>query len=54
LKAHRARQLTERLAAGPEWQGEGWGLVFAAPLGGPLSGRTMVMAGARANGRVQV
>ena len=41
LKAHRARQLTERLAAGQEWQGEMWGLVFATPLGGPLSGRTV-------------
>lgn len=33
LRAHRARQLEERLQAGPEWQD--WGLVFPALLGTP-------------------
>jgi integrase len=35
LKAHRKRQLEERLAAGEEW--EDWDLVFTTPLGQPLS-----------------
>ena len=35
LKAHRRRQLEERLAAGEEW-GD-WDLVFTTPLGRPLS-----------------
>ncbi len=36
LKAHRVRQLEERLQAGDHWQGEDWGLVFASPIGTPL------------------
>ncbi len=36
LKAHRVRQLEERLQAGDRWQGEDWGLVFASPIGTPL------------------
>lgn len=35
LKAHRRRQLEERLAAGEEW--EDWDLVFTTPIGQPLS-----------------
>jgi integrase len=35
LKAHRRRQLEERLAASEEW--EDWDLVFTTPLGQPLS-----------------
>mgnify|MGYP000889355088 CR=1 FL=1 len=34
LKAHRARQAAERLAAGPLWEGQG--MVFCSPLGKPL------------------
>jgi integrase len=34
LRAHRRRQLGERLAAGDRWQD--WGLVFMTPLGTPL------------------
>jgi integrase len=37
LRAHRARQAQERLAAGPAWQGT-HDLVFADAAGGPLSG----------------
>ena len=42
FKAHHARQLEERLAAGPEWQGEAWGLVFANTRGAPLDARHVV------------
>ena len=39
LRAHRVRQLAERVQAGPEWTGERWGdLVFTTPTGGPLIG----------------
>jgi len=39
LRAHRSRQLEERLRAGPAWQGEQWGdLVFANEIGEPLPG----------------
>lgn len=39
LREHRARQLAERLRAGPAWQGDQWStLVFTNELGGPLSG----------------
>lgn len=48
LKEQRTRQLEERLAAGPSWEGEGWGLVFATPTGGPLSGRQVTAAFKRA------
>lgn len=38
LRAHRKRQLAERLQAGEVWSGEQWDdLVFATALGGPLS-----------------
>jgi len=36
LRAHRARQREERLAAGPAWDGE-YDLVFCDELGGPLN-----------------
>jgi integrase len=39
LRAHRSRQLEERLRAGAAWQGSAWGdLVFANEIGEPLSG----------------
>jgi len=39
LRAHRSRQIEERLRAGPAWQGEQWGdLVFANEIGEPLPG----------------
>lgn len=39
LREHRARQLQERLRAGPGWQGQQWDeLVFADEFGRPLSG----------------
>jgi len=39
LRAHRSRQIEERLRAGPAWQGEKWGdLVFANEIGEPLAG----------------
>jgi integrase len=41
LRAHRARQLAERLAGGPEWKNE-WDLVFTTPEGGPLSKHTLI------------
>jgi len=36
LHQHRARQLEERLLAGPEWQGAEWDLVFCRKDGLPL------------------
>jgi integrase len=36
LREHRTRQVEERLAAGDEWQGEKWKLVFTTGLGTPL------------------
>lgn len=39
VKAHRKRQLTERMAAGGDWQDTG--LVFATPFGSPLDARNM-------------
>lgn len=41
LRAHRTRQLEERLRAGDGWQGEAWGLVFTNTAGGPLSKWTL-------------
>ncbi len=42
LQEHRARQIAERLQAGPAWQGSGWGdLIFASPIGEPLHGTTI-------------
>lgn len=38
LREHRARQLAERLRAGPVWEGDAWNLVFCSELGTPLSG----------------
>ena len=38
LRAHRAKQLEERLKAGPAWQGDEWNLVFCAESGRPFSG----------------
>ncbi len=40
LKAHRARQAAERLAAGPEWN-EWGGLVFTTDKGQPLNGSVL-------------
>ncbi len=38
LRAHRARQLTERLKAGSAWVGEQWdNLVFSTEIGSPLA-----------------
>ncbi len=34
LRAHRVRQMSERLRAGTEWQE--WGLVFTSPVGSPI------------------
>jgi integrase len=39
LRAHRARQFEERLAAGERWQEHG--LVFASTVGTPLDGRNV-------------
>jgi len=39
LRAHRTRQLEERLRAGADWQGEAWDLVFADPVGTPIDAR---------------
>lgn len=39
LRSHRARQLEERLAAGPLW--EDYGLVFTRASGAPIDGRTL-------------
>lgn len=41
LRAHRTRQLRERLLAGERWRGEEWGLVFPNSSGGPLATRTL-------------
>jgi integrase len=41
VKAHRKRQLTERMAAGAGWQGTELGLVFGTPFGSPLDARNM-------------
>jgi integrase len=39
LRAHRSRQIEERLRAGLAWQGEKWGdLVFPNEIGEPLPG----------------
>lgn len=37
LRQHRARQVEERLRAGPLWEGDAWNLVFCTPLGRPLA-----------------
>lgn len=41
LRAHRTRQLRDRLLAGERWHGEEWGLVFTNSFGGPLATRTL-------------
>ena len=38
LRAHKARQLEERLRAGTAWEGDAWDLVFATERGTPLYG----------------
>ena len=38
LRAHRTRQIAERLTAGPLWQGDAWNLVFCTEQGSPLYG----------------
>lgn len=44
LRAHRSRQLQERLLAGARWEGNGWDLVFTTTRGGPLDARHLVRA----------
>jgi len=39
LKAHRVRQLEERLKAGPAWREQG--LIFTTPIGTPLEPRNV-------------
>ncbi len=41
LREHRLRQLEARRAAGDEWQGEEWNLVFTTGRGTPLDGRNV-------------
>ncbi len=41
LRAHRARQLEDRLRAGQVWQGDARGLVFATAIGEPLDDRIL-------------
>jgi integrase len=41
LRAHRTRQIAERLRAGSKWQGDEWGLVFTTESGGPLAKATI-------------
>jgi integrase len=36
LRAHRVRQMEDRLVAGSRWQTEPWGLVFTSTVGTPL------------------
>jgi Phage integrase family len=40
LREHRARQLSDRLAAGPAWRGE-WNLVFTTGRGTPIEPRNL-------------
>jgi len=39
LRAHRARQLEDRLLAGSDWRGDEWGLVFMTMRGTPLDAK---------------
>lgn len=41
LRAHRARQIEDRLFAGQEWQGDAWGLVFMSLRGTPLDAKNV-------------
>jgi integrase len=42
LRAHRTRQLQERLLAGADWQGDEWDLVFCTTRGTPLESRNLL------------
>ncbi len=42
LRAHRLRQLTERVAAGSAWIGNDWDLVFVSEVGTPLDASNVV------------
>lgn len=44
LREHRRRQVTERLAAGTEWIGNEWDLVFVSEIGTPLDASNVVHA----------
>ena len=44
LREHRLRQVTERLAAGTEWIGNKWDLVFVSEVGTPLDASNVVHA----------
>ncbi len=44
LRAHRKRQLEDRLLAGERWNGDDWNLVFANRVGGPLDPTHVVKA----------
>jgi integrase len=41
LRRHRIRQREERLAAGPSWRGNAWGLVFTTQIGTPLDPKNL-------------
>ncbi len=41
LRAHRARQLEDRLLAGSDWRGDEWGLVFMTMRGTPLDAKNV-------------
>jgi integrase len=42
LRAHRTRQLQDRLLAGSDWHGEAWDLVFCTTRGTPLEARNLL------------
>jgi integrase len=42
LRAHRVRQVEDRMLAGTRWLGEPWGLVFTSKVGTPLDGITVL------------
>jgi integrase len=44
LREHRLRQLTDRIAAGSEWVGNAWDLVFVSDVGTPLDASNVVHA----------
>lgn len=48
LREHRIRQLTDRIAAGSEWIGNEWDLVFVSEIGTPLDSSNVVHAYQRA------
>ncbi len=48
LREHRRRQLIDRLAAGSEWVGNEWDLVFVSEVGTPLDSSNVVHAYQRA------